>query len=111
MHFEDQLLQAWNAQQAGDLSAAAAMYGLVLNQGKERTAVLNLGSVLRSLNRLEAAQKHYQRWIPQFPGDVQLVANAANCCLDLNQPELALAWISSCLKHAAGDPRLRRVQA
>jgi len=87
------------------------MYGQVLDQCKERTAVLNLGSVLRSLNRLEEGLEHYQRWLPHFPEDVQLVANAANCCLDLKQPELALAWITPCLQHSGADPRLRGLQA
>ena len=72
MRIEDRLAKAWNAQQDGDLSAAAAMCSQVLNQCNEYTAVLNLGSLLRSLNRLEDALKHYQRWLPQFPGDVQL---------------------------------------
>lgn len=105
-----QLLRAWEAHQQGDLERAAELYRRVLAQGAQREAVQNLGSILRSLNRLDAAADHYELWKETFAKDPAVAANAANCLLERGEPERAMEWVEQALTRASGDERLRRIQ-
>ena len=104
------LIRAWEAHQEGKLGVAVELYYQVLAKEPNRKAVINLGSILRSQNRLKEAAEHYKRWERKFKQDEDVAANAANCFLDRSEPEIALDWIREGLVASPGSIKLRQIE-
>ena len=112
------LQQALSLDAAGDESAAIPLYRRAIAKGLSKenlhTALIGLGSSLRTVGETQSALRTLRRARKLFPRDAAITLFIALAHADARQERFALRQLADCLLNESSSPRLtpyRRVLA